>query len=218
MEMGLMSGAVGLIFVPIVALSFFLPMVVYIVARWRTYREAAPADMHLGLKTAIAFFTTLSFQTALLGGFLFFYGLFTKGGESMRGELMRSAFGVLLPSLIVYGAHFVAMQRTNAAELPLIGRMFAGVSLIQTGFLGFAALILAFVTLFSKGEAGEMGRFVLALVLVYTSAWVIQGLRFMQRVSMGAPPPGVQQYARPVPPPAVPVPPPAVPPPGYPPG
>jgi hypothetical protein len=209
-----MFGAASMLVVPLLAFSFFLPALVYIVARWRTYREAAPADAQLGLKTALSFFSTLSFQTALLGGFLFLYGLFTKGGESMRGDLMRTAFGVLVPSLLVYGAHFVAMQRTNAVELPLVGRMFSGVSLMQTGFVGFIALILGFVTLFSKGESGDMGRMVLAMVLVYTVAWAVQGLRFVQRVSMGSPPPGVQQFARPVPPPAVPVPPPAVPPPG----
>jgi hypothetical protein len=211
-ELG-MLGAASALLVPLLSASFFVPVIIYVVARWRTYREAAPADPQLGLKTALSFFATLSFQTALIGGFLFLYGLFTKGGDSMRGDLMRSAFGVLVPSLLIFGAHFVALQRTNVAELPLIARMFSGVSLIQTGILGFIALVLAFVTLFSRGESGDGGRAVLAAALVYPAAWAVQGLRFLQRVSTGAPPPGL---GRPVPPPVVPVPPPAVPPPGYP--
>ena len=212
-EMGMMFGSTMLLG-PLLGLSFTMPVLVYVIARWRTYREAAPADPHLGLKTALAFFQVLSFQAALLGLFLFLYGLFTKGGDDHRGEMMRMAFGVLVPSLLIFGAHFVAMQRTNAAELPLVGRMFSGASLIQTGIIGFVSLLAAFITLFSKGEAGEPGRVVLALALVYPIAWGVQGARFLQRSSFGAPPPGAQAYARAVPPPAVPVPPPAVPPPG----
>ncbi len=203
-----MIGAASVFIAPLLGFSFMLPVIVYIVARWRTYREGAPGDPHLGLKTVISFFQFLSFQLALVGIFLFLYGLFTKGGDEMRGSLMRTAFGVLVPSLLVYGAHFVALQRTNVVELPLIHRMFAGVTLFQTGIAGFFALVAGFVTLFAKGEQGDVARMVLAMVLVYTSAWVVLALRFVQRVSTGAPPPGVQQFAsRPVPPPAVPYPP-----------
>jgi hypothetical protein len=197
----------------IMSLGSFVAVAVYVIARWRTYREQAPADPHLGLKTALAWFSTLAFQAALVGLFMFAYGLFTKGEG---GDLIRSAMGILLPAALVYGAHFVALTRTNAAELPVVVRMFSGASLIVSGTVGFVVLILAFTTLFQRGESGDFGRTVLAAVLVWPVAWIVQGWRFLQKSNLagGGLPPGSGAFARPVPPPAVPVPPPAVPPPG----
>jgi hypothetical protein len=189
----------------VLSFGLWVGMVVYIVARWRTYREAGAPDPQLGLKTAIAMFLTLSYQALLLGGFLLFSSLFTKYDDG-RGEGVRLAFGVLVPAGLVFGAHWVALARTNAAELPLVPRLFAGVSLVITGIAGFVALIALFTTLFGRGEGGELLRRALAGVLVYATAWVIQGLAFVKRVTTGAPPAGLAQFARPVPPPAVPPP------------
>jgi hypothetical protein len=229
-ELGLVFGTLGAFLVPMLAVSFFLPVVIYLVVRWRTYREGLPGDPHLGFKTALAFFQTTAYQVALLGVFLFVYGLLTKGGDNTRGDLIRTAFGLLVPSLLVYFAHMVAMSRTNAVQLPLVPRMFAGLSLVHTGVIGFFGLDLAFVSLLSRGESGEAGRIAWSLVIVYTVAWVVQGLRFLRSATSGGPPPGLPLFdlgglgggagglAMPppaVPPPgAMPVPPPAVPPPG----
>ena len=189
----------------VLSFGLWAGMVVYLVARWRTYREAGAADPQLGLKTALAMFQTLSYQALLLGGFLLFSSLFTKYDDG-RGDGVRLAFGVLVPAGLVFGAHWVALARTNAVELPLVPRLFAGVSLIITGIAGFVALLALFTTLFGRGEGGEGLRKALAGVLVYSVAWVVQGLAFVRRVTTGAPPAGLQQFARPVPPPAVPPP------------
>jgi hypothetical protein len=189
--------------------------VIYVIARWRTYREGLPGDPHLGLKTAIGFFSFLSLQTFLVGAVLFFFGIIQKGDG---GESIRTGLAMFLASGLVFGAHFVAAQRTNTRELPLIERMFVGSSLIVTGLFGFLALVALFVVLFQKGEGGNVLRGLLAANLIYLPAWGFQGLRFLQRTGFGGPPPGAGQFARPgsvpVPPPAVPLPPPAVPPPG----
>ncbi len=211
-ELRLLSGITAIAM--LLSAGLWIGMIVYVVARWRTYREAGANDPQLGLKTALALFLSLSLQLGLLGMFNFFWALFTKGEH---GDLLRDAFALLVPAGLVFGAHLVAIKRSNAEELPLVPRMFEGVSLIITGLIGFAALVMAFKILFARGEAGEEGRMALAAVLVYPAAWVLQGMRFVKRVSTGAPPPGVPsptaEYARAVPPPAVPVPPPAVPPP-----
>jgi uncharacterized membrane protein len=188
----------------VLSFGLWAGMIVYIVARWRTYREAGAPDPQLGLKTALAMFLTLAYQALLLGGFLLLSSLFTKYDES-RGEGVRVAFGVLVPAGLVFAAHWVALARTNAAELPLVPRLFAGVSLVITGIAGFVALIALFTTLFGRGEGGELLRKALAGALVYSVAWVVQGLAFVRRVTSGAPPAGLQ-FARPVPPPAVPPP------------
>jgi hypothetical protein len=189
----------------VLSFGLWVGMIVYIVARWRTYREAATPDPQLGLNTAIAMFLTLAYQVLLLGAFLLASALFTTFDDS-RGDGVRLAFGVLVPGALVFGAHWVALARTNAAALPLVPRLFQGVSLVVTGVAGFAALIAFFGALFGRGEGGEFLRKALAGVLVYSIAWVIQGLAFVRRVTTGTPPPGVQEYARPVPPPAVPPP------------
>jgi hypothetical protein len=203
MELGAMIG--GLTSAAMVlSVGLWVGMVVYIVARWRTYREAGAPDPQLGLKTAIGMFLTVSYQAMLAGAFLLLGSLLTTYDD--RGGQVRLAFGVLVPAALVFGAHWVALARTNAAELPLVPRMFAGVSLIITGGAGFVTLLMFFVTLFERGEGGEGLRKAMSGVLVYSLAWVLQGMKFIARVSTGAPPAGVQQYARPVPPPAVPPP------------
>jgi hypothetical protein len=195
--LGLLSGVTSIAM--LLSAGLWVGMLVYVVARWRTYREAQAADPQLGLKTVLSLFQVVAFQLALYGAFTFFWALFTSEGSEGRGALLREAFALLVPAGLVYGAHFVALQRTNAAALPLVPRMFAGVSLVVTGLIGFAALVALFKGLFAKGEAGEPLRRSLAAVLVYPITWAFQGLQFYKRV-------GGDAFARPVPPPAVPPP------------
>jgi hypothetical protein len=180
--------------------ALWVGVLVYVIARWRSYREAAAPDPQLGLKTALVMFLTIAYQSMLVGGTLLLWAIFTKSGSDGRGDLVRHAFGVLVPSGLVFGAHYVALARTNAAEVPLVPRLFAGVSLIVTGVVGFIALLVLFNGLLARGEAGEDLRVALAATLVYGGAWAYQGVRFVS--GRTGRPPG---YA-PVPPPAVPPP------------
>lgn len=208
---------------PVITVLVALPVVIYIVARWRAYRDNQVADPHLGFKVALSFFKIASYQLCLLGLFLLVYGLMTDLGDEAQEMMLRLAGGFIVPGLIVYAAHFVALTRTNAMELPAVSRMFAGLNLLQTGLIGNLALVMGFVMLFQEGDSGEGGRIAWSLVIVYTVAWVVQGLLFAREVTMGAPPPAVAQFAQRTPPPAAPYPPPgsppppSTPPPGYPP-
>jgi hypothetical protein len=186
---------------PILGVLPMLGTVIYVVARWRSYRDGLPPDPQLGFKTAMHFFMVLGFQLLLLGAFLLVWGIFKKGPS---GEAMRTAAALVVAGGIVFGAHMVGLTRTNDQSFPLVGRMFAGLCLIITGLIATMGLTMALIALFSKGDSGDVGRGAWSATIVYGIAWAVQGLRFNARTFGGAPP-GAQQFVAP---------PPAVPPPG----
>jgi hypothetical protein len=202
--MGMLMGMGGAFVAPLFATLGLLPVIIYIVARWRTYRDNLPPDPQLGFKTAMHFFLVTGIQLLLIGSFMLVWGMFQKGDS---GDQMRSAAGFILTGGIIFGAHFVGLQRTNDAQFPMVGRMFAGLNLVQTGLFGTIGLALALQALFMKGDSGDFGRMAWSMTLVYGIAWGVLGMRMFQRTFGGAPPPGVQQFAAP---------PPAAPPPGSP--
>jgi len=160
-----------------------LPIIIYIVARWRQNRDGH-ADPQLGLKTALAFFRVLAFQICLAGLWMLFYGIVAKGDS---GELFRVAAGLLIPGLLVYAAHHVALQRTNDSFMPMANRMFSGLNLIQTGIVGFVALVAAFVITLQKDAPSEALRVVWSLVAVYTTAWGVLAVQFLNSTVPPAP-------------------------------
>lgn len=178
------QGVIG----PFVSLVTMLPVVIYVVARWRGYREGAPHDPHLGIKVALSFFRIIAYQVALAGLFLLVYGMLTDLKDDAQEAIMRTAAGLLVPGLLIYVSHWVALSKTNHEALPGVTRMFAGLSLVQTGIVGFIALIMACVIFFQEGDAGEPGRVAWAMVMVYVVAWGLQGMTFMRNVSYGPPP------------------------------
>jgi hypothetical protein len=183
-----MLGAIIPILVTVMMISLMAPAILYVVARWRQNREGAQ-DPQLGIKFALSFFRQLGYQTMLLGGFMVLYGITSKMMSGHRDLIMRPAFGLLVPGLIVWGVHNLAMQRTNRIQFPGVERLFAGYNLITTGILGFVGLIMVFQSLFGKGDSGEGGRIAWSLALVYTSAWATQGVIFLNRV-LDTPPTG----------------------------
>jgi hypothetical protein len=162
-----------------------IPIIIYIVARWRQAREGTP-DPQLGLKVALAFFRVLAFQTCLAGLWMFAFAIVAKGDS---GELFRIAGGLLIPGAMIYAAHHVALQRTNDSFLPMPTRMFDGLNLIQTGMVGFIALVAAFVVTLQKDGpgSGDALRFVWSLVAVYTTAWGVLGAQFLKNTVPPAP-------------------------------
>src|SRR5688500_1669127 len=61
----LVGGVVSMLLVSLLSSSSFVGALVYVVASWRTYREGLPVDPQLGLKTAIAFFHSISLLMSL---------------------------------------------------------------------------------------------------------------------------------------------------------
>ncbi|HVV84114.1 MAG TPA: hypothetical protein VHE35_13660 [Kofleriaceae bacterium] len=179
----MMMGMMAPIMIMIAIFSLLIPAILYVIARWRQNREPLP-DPQLGIKFALGFFRQIGFQMMLLGGFLVLYAILGKSrdlGDEGRGDLFRVAFGLLIPSLIVWGVHNLAMQRTNHIQFPGVDRLWAGYNLLSTGIVGFVSLILVFESLLSKHDIG-IGRQAWALALVYCSAWAAQGVLFLNRV------------------------------------
>lgn len=163
-------------------ISTTAPIIMYVIARWRQNKEPQQ-DPQLGIKFALGFFRQIGYQLMLLGGFLVVFAIIGKDmGRGGRGELMRPAFGLLIPGLIVWGVHNLAMQRTNRLQFRNVERLWAGYNLLSTGVMGMIALVLVFQTLFAKGDTGPFGRMAWAMALVYCSAWATQGVMFLNSV------------------------------------
>ncbi len=65
-----------------------LAPVIYLVLRWRGYREGAPPEPQLGLKVVLHYFRTIGYHVLLGGGFCLLYGLWS---EDQRWLLLRLA-------------------------------------------------------------------------------------------------------------------------------
>lgn len=188
-----MMGMIAPVMITVMMVSLTAPALLYIIARWRQNREPVP-DPQLGIKFALCFFRQLGYQVMLAAGFLILYSITSKMLSGNRGILSRPAFGLLVPGLFVWGVHNLALQRTNRIQYPAVEKLFAGYNLMTTGFMGFIGLILVFQSLFSKGDSGEGGRMAWSVALVYTSAWAVQGMVFLNRVlDTPAPPSSIIQ-------------------------
>ncbi|MBI5488434.1 MAG: hypothetical protein HY905_13965 [Deltaproteobacteria bacterium] len=165
---------VGMIVMALALMLVFVSVVGYVVARWRAGREGVPLDPQLGVKTGLWFFRMLACHVALAGTAMFMYALMTKMGDNAQKDLFRVAGGLLVPGVLVYAATFALSFRTNARQLPLVTRLFAGANLLFVGLLAFSALVAAFVLAFQKEPSVEAHRFAWSAVLVYLPAWVVQ--------------------------------------------
>lgn len=176
------------VLVVMLATSLLFPLLLYVIARWRDHR-APVADPQLGLKFALHFFRVQSYQLLLFGTAMLVYSMLSKElkGE-MREFIYRPAFGFLVPAGIVFGVATAMLGRTNNYAYPAVGRLFNGYNLMLTGFIGFAALIWGFQALFQKGSSGELGRLAWTGILVYTTAWAVQGAIFGRTVLEQSPP------------------------------
>ena len=176
----MMMSAMNIFISPIITVAVAMPVIIYIVARWRTYRDYGGGDPHLGAKVAICVFRIAAFQLLLAGGFLFSYGLLTTMDGEARINILRLAGGLFIPGLVVFGAHTVALHATNFESMPAVVRMFNGINMVQTGITGFIGLTLACILMLQKDVPSEMNRMAWSLVLVYVPAWVGLGAMFMR--------------------------------------
>jgi hypothetical protein len=182
------------------------PMVLYVIARWRAHRapvvdptglrpapRAEPAgappydslmriDPQLGLKFALHWFSTTAFHLALAGATFLIYTLIGPGPSSVKGDMYRVAFALLVPAGIIYGVHAMLLRRTNDLEVPGVRRLFLGYNLIVTGLVGFVALVAGFQIMFAKASFGGAGHLAAAAVLVYCGSWAVLGMRLGQLV------------------------------------
>ena len=202
-----MIGTMTTAMVPMMLLSTMAPFILYIVARWRDARSPAP-DPQLGLKFALCFFRLQGYQILLVGTTMLLFSILMKGEgrfmSEIREMIYRPAFGLIVPGAIVFGVASSMLPRTNQAEYPNVGRLFAGYNLMMVGMVGFAALVMLFVLMFQKGDMGQAGRVAWSAVLVYTTAWVVQAITFAKYVFERPPPSSLEPPSSPPPPPAPP--------------
>lgn len=154
------------------------PVLLYIVARWRSQTP----DPHLGLKFALHYFALAAFQILLAGAALLIY-MFISPGTAEKGTAgYRAAVGFIIPSAMLLAIHVVLLRRTNDDAFPLVRRLFWGYNLVVTGLVAFAALIFGFQMLLAKGSTGGLGHLAGAMVVVYGTAWALLGVKFGQLV------------------------------------
>lgn len=184
-------------------IALVIPFVLYIIARWRGYRDQI-VDPQLGLKVALSFFAVTAFQLVLAGVTIFGYAIVSSGSHDSKSMLYRLGLGLIVPAGAVLGAHVIMLARTNQDRFPAVRRLFGGYNLLVTGVLGFAAFVLACEALFKHGSSHELGRLGAAAVVVYGTAWVLVGLHF-SRIVLGSSGDDVPPAElRPATPPAVP--------------
>ena len=150
-----------------------MPVLLYVVARWRTQRENHP-DPQLGLKVALSFFRVLAYQIVLFGLYLLVWALMSDLDESTQEQLVRTGAGLLVPAVLILLAHVSACGHTNQDERPIVSRLFGGLNLLLTGVVGFAVLMAALFLIFQKGVDREILHAVWAAVIVYDLAWAAQ--------------------------------------------
>jgi hypothetical protein len=163
--------------------------ILYLVARWRDNRAPQP-DPQLGLKFALHFFRSNAYLMLLTGTTVLLFSMLGKDLGELREYIYRPAFGLIVPAAIVFGTMSVLLGKTNNYAYPAVGRLFAGYNLIVVGMAGFFAFVAGFVLLFQKGSSGNPGRVVWSMILVYTTAWAVQGALFGRQVLDAPPPPG----------------------------
>jgi cytochrome bd-type quinol oxidase subunit 2 len=160
----------------IALLCTLIPIVLYVVARWRDAREPTP-DPQLGLKFALGLFRVIAVQGCLLGVFGLCYALTLKRGT---GDLARVAMGLLLPSGIVLVTTLLVNAKTNHEQRPMVGRMLDGWNLVLCGAAAFVALLLLFQGLLQK-HAAELAKIGTCLSLPYTAAVAVLLAQRVQR-------------------------------------
>ncbi len=162
--------------------------ILYIIARWRDHRAPMP-DPQLGLKFALHFFRVTSYQVLLMGTVVLFFSMLGKDLGEARQYIYRPAFGLIVPAGIVFGVMSVLLGKTNNYSHPNVARLWNGYNLLVIGMIGFFSFVMGFVLLFQKGSSGNVGRMVWSAILVYTTAWAVQGAIFGRSVLDAPPPP-----------------------------
>jgi hypothetical protein len=166
-----------------------IPLVVYLVARWRAYRDH-DVDPELGLKVALSYFAFIALQVLLLGTTTFLYAMLSTSEHN--GDTYRVALGMMVPACIVLGVHLAVLaRRTNQARFPAVRRIFTGANLVLTGILGFTALVLASEALFNRHGMRDAGRIGGSGVIVYGSAWAVLAVQLARLTGRPAPPAAV---------------------------
>jgi hypothetical protein len=160
----------------------FLPLApaIYLVLRWRAYREGGPADPQLGLKALLSYFRTMAYHLILAGEFCLLFGLMEA---DQRWDLLRLAAAFGLAGGLIFGWQaWLLARRTNAAEFPTVARFYQGFNVLICGLVAMVALVVALGAVLAEEVPWMVFKIGAALVVVYGSAWFFQ-VRLLLRSS-----------------------------------
>ena len=155
----------------------FVPILVYVVARYRMIKESMPEDAQLGLKLTLARCAYAAYQLLLLGLCLLVYTLLTDKERDTRTDLLRTSAGIVVPVALLLMVSLGVFMKTNRRNHPLIGRMYVGVNRLHVFALFAVSLFVQFQALFQRSTNAELAAIGWALVLVYFAAAALEGLR-----------------------------------------
>ena len=170
----------GLILGPIMSMVLLLPVLIYVVARFRDNREDT-SDTQLGIKVVLSWFQIISYQVLMVAGVVLVYSV-------LEGELgeVRLSSGLAVPSVVIAVLLHFALQQTNSESRPSVKNMVKGVGLVFTGAVAFASLVIGGVMLFQKGSSSGQGTTVASVVLIYGIAALVQGMHFLREMTAPA--------------------------------
>ena len=172
----------GAILWPMLSFLGYIPVLIYLVSRWRVYREQTPPDPQLGLKVALYFFRLVGLEVGLLGAALALWALLLGGDEEASGVL-RAGIGLLLPGALVYVAHALVVPRTNDAEAPTVGRMFIGAAMVLNGLVATGSLVGTSVLALQKASPGEPLKLLFVTTMIFGVAWVVLARKLAKRLA-----------------------------------
>ncbi len=182
--MRMLAGPATAFFGFFVSLVATAPLVLYVVARWRSHRDPSP-DPHLGLKFALHYFWMIAFHLLLGGIAILLYTLISDIDH--KGSLVRAAVGLLFPAAIVLAGSMAFLGRTNDRVVAGVRRLFLGYNLLATGLVGFVGLVISGEVLFAKGGGDGVGYIGATMVVVYCGAWGLLAAIFGKVVLGDAP-------------------------------
>lgn len=130
----------------------FIPLVMYILLRWRDGR-AASRDAQLGYKFGLHLLRFIAIAAVLTGVNLILISIFMwlLSAGPFRETAFQVGFGVLIPGVIVFILCYNSLALTNDKTQPLVARMFNGLLWLVTSIIAIVALAML-STLIVTGE------------------------------------------------------------------
>jgi hypothetical protein len=160
-----------------VSIMLWVPLVMYVIARWRQNKDPQPDPQH-GPKFALHYFGAIALQLTLGGLALLLYTMVSKESSDYKGDSYRAAVGFLLAGGLVLGITMGLRRFTNDDDRPGVRRLFTGFNLITAGAVTLYALVAGFQLLLMKGRGGDgIGRLAMVVLLVYGGATAYLTLR-----------------------------------------
>jgi hypothetical protein len=168
------------LYMPLVSMLFILPMLAYVLVRWRDDRDGRPRDADLGVKTLIGLFLVLGLNLVFASGASIFGALFAGSDVEELAPVLATG----LVGLIVLGLDAVFLGRTNYRDRPAVMRIFWGFSTVLAAFSALVGMVLWFTHLIKGTTGSDTAKAGLAVMLVYVPAWIGQLILIARRPSM----------------------------------